>query len=216
MSHFGSKIRALRAERGWSQDELANRAHLHRNTIKKLERVAAEPDDISEKNLLCIASAFKMTVPELKALYQPPMVPQQMGDPGGGIPIINCAPAGNPVDYEHSGLDNGVGYDYIPRIGSGVHDPTAFAFVVVGDSMTPEFQSGDKVVCSPQASISDGDAVFVRFTSELDDACTFKRVYDRGTHVELVPDNRRYVPRLVLKDHIIRMSKAVAKWVTYS
>ena len=215
MSHFGSKIRAMRAERGWSQEDLASRAHLHRNTIKKLERTIASPDELSEKNRLCLASAFEMTTEQFDAQYAPPRVMQQVGDPMGGIPIINRAPAGEPVDYEHMGLDNGIGYDYLPRMGSGVHDATAFAFVVVGDSMSPEFQSGDTVVCSPQADIRDGDAVFVRFTSEHDEACTFKRVYDRGDQVELVPDNRRYQPRMVMKEHISRMSKAVAKWVTY-
>jgi SOS-response transcriptional repressor LexA len=215
MSHFGSKIRALRAERGWSQDDLAQRSHLHRNTIKKIERTAGQPEDLSEKNKYCLAGGFEISVEELVALYQPSPVQQQQGDPAGGVPIINRAPAGDPVDYEHMGLDNGVGYDYIPRIGSGVHDPTAFAFVVVGDSMSPEFQTGDTVVCSPQAVIKDGDAVFVRFTSEGDEACTFKRVYDRGEQVELSPDNRRYQPRVVMKEHIIRMSKVVAKWVVY-
>ncbi len=215
MSHFGSKIRALRAERGWSQEELAQRSELHRNTIKKLERVVATPDDLSAKNKLCLATGFGITVDQLVALYSPSVVQQQRGDPQGGIPIINRAPAGMPIDYEHMGLDNGVGYDYIPRMGSGVHDAAAFAFVVVGDSMSPEFQSGDTVVCSPHAAIKDGDAVFVRFTSERDEACTFKRVYDRGDRVELVPDNRRYQPMMVPKEHISRMSKAVAKWVRY-
>lgn len=215
MSHFGSKIRAMRAERGWSQEELAQRAGLHRNTVKKLERVVAQPSDLSHKNRLCLATAFGMTAEMFEAQHRPAVVAQQVGDPRGGIPIINRAPAGEPVDYEHMGLDNGVGYDYLPRMGSGVHDPTAFAFVVVGDSMSPEFQEGDTVVCSPEAAIRDGDAVFVRLTSEHDEACTFKRVYDRGDHVELLPDNRRYQPRMILKEHIIRMSKAVGKWVIY-
>lgn len=216
MSHFGSKIRALRAERGWSQEELATRALLHRNTIKKIERTVAVPDELSDKNKLCLAGAFEMSVAALQAIWQPATVPQQQGDPAGGIPVINRAPAGEPVDYEHMGLDNGIGDDYLPRMGSGVHDPTAFAFIVVGDSMSPEFQTGDTVVCSPQATIKDGDAVFVRMGSEQDETCTFKRVYDRGEQVELVPDNRRYQPMRVEKEQILRMSKAVAKWVCYT
>jgi repressor LexA len=215
MSHFGSKIRALRAERGWSQEELAQRSELHRNTIKKLERIVATPDDLSAKNKLCLAKGFGINVEQLEALYRPSILQQHRGDPQGGVPIINRAPAGEPVDFEHMGLDNGIGYDYIPRIGSGVHDETAFAFVVVGDSMAPEFQTGDTVVCSPQATIKDGDAVFVRFTPDRDETCTFKRVYDHGDRVELVPDNRRYQPMMVPKEHIARMSKAVAKWVKY-
>ncbi|MCC6580056.1 MAG: LexA family transcriptional regulator [Phycisphaeraceae bacterium] len=215
MAHFGNRIRAARAERGWSQDDLAQRSGLHANTIRKIERTIAEPGDLKESTRLCLAHGLGVTVKELDALYQPAVVPQQQGDPNGGIPVINRAPAGGPVDYEHMSLDAGVGWDYVPRIGSGVHDPTAFAFVVVGDSMMPEFHEGDTVICSPQAAIRDGDAVFVRLGAERDSTCTFKRVFNRGLSVELIPDNRRYPPMLVLKEHIVRMSKVVAKWVRY-
>jgi repressor LexA len=142
-------------------------------------------------------------------------VPQQVGEPGGGIPLINRAPAGEPIDYEHMAMDNGIGTDYVQRLGSGIHDETAFAFIVVGDSMMPEFQDGDTVVCSPQSPIGDGEAVFVRFGSEMDSTGTFKRVFDRGERVELVPDNRRHQPMMVEKSLIVRMSKVVAKWVKY-
>jgi SOS-response transcriptional repressor LexA len=81
--------------------------------------------------------------------------------------------------------------------------------------MTPEFCEVDTVVCSPSSVISDGDAVFVRFGSERDHTCTFKRVFDRGDEVELLPDNRRYTPMIVLKEQIDRMAKVVAKWVRY-
>jgi SOS-response transcriptional repressor LexA len=214
MAHFGSRIRGLRSERNWSQQDLAQRCGLHVNTIQKVERMAGEPADVKAGTMVCLAHGLGMSVAELAALYRP-HVAQTPGDPRGGIPIINKAPAGPPVEYEHLELDNGIGTDYIPRVGSGVHDPTAFAFVVVGDSMSPEFRDGDVVVCSPEEPISDGQAVFVRFGPERDSTCTFKRVFDRGEEVELVPDNRRHQPMIVPKSHIVRMSRVVAKWVRY-
>ena len=71
MAHFGSKIRALRAERGWSQDELARRGVLVlRNTVKKIERTVATPEEL-EKNKLCLATAaFEIDVDQLVALYK--------------------------------------------------------------------------------------------------------------------------------------------------
>lgn len=215
MRHFGSLIRALRAERDWSQDELARRTGLHANTIRRVERTCPDPDDVNESTRRLLAQGFGLTVDELLGHYRRPPIRQQVGAPDGAIPVINRAPAGQPVDYEHKDLDNGVGDDYISRTGSGVHDPTAFAFVVVGDSMAPEFQDGDTVVCSPDTLIADGDAVFVRFSGERDGTCTFKRVYDRGDRIELMPDNRRYQPMIVDKADVARMAKVVAKWVRY-
>jgi len=214
MAHFGSKIRSLRVERGWNQGQLAEYCGLHANTIRKIERTAATLDDLKTTTRKSLLQGFGITRHELEALYRP-HISQLRGDPDGGIPIINCVPAGPPVDYEHMGLDNGLGNDYIPRIGSGVYDPTAFAFIVVGDSMTPEFVEGDTVVCSPETAINDGDAVFVRFDAHHDHTCTFKRVFDRGEQVELLPDNRRHTPLIVDKIAIVRMAKVVAKWVCY-
>ena len=215
MRHFGSLIRALRAERGWSQEDLARRSGLHANTIRKVERTCPEPDHVQESTKVCLARGFELTVEDLLSLYERPTAPQNQGEPSGGIPVVNRAPAGPPLDYEHMELDQGIGWDYVARLGSGVHDPSAFAFVAVGDSMAPEFQDGDTVVCSPQTPIGDGDAVFVRFSAERDNTCTFKRVFDRGDTVELVPDNRRHQPMIVPKEQIVRMSKVVAKWVRY-
>lgn len=214
-TNFGSLIRAMRAERGWSQDQLAAACDLHANTIRKIERTCPAPDDVKPLTRGRLAHGLGLNDEQLLSLYRRPRIPQQQGDPGGGIPIINRAPAGTPMDYEHMELDNGIGTDYIARLGSGVNDPSAFAFEVVGDSMAPEFRDGEIVVCSPQAEIRDGDAVFVRFGSERDHTCTFKRVFDRGETVQLVPDNRRHQPMIASKEQITRMAKVVAKWVRY-
>lgn len=214
MAHFGSRIRALRAKKGLSQEDYASMCGLHPNTVRKVERTCASPDEIKNSTKVCLAHGFDITLNELTALYNP-VIQQNIGDPDRGIPIINSAPAGDPVDYEHMELDNGIGSDYLSRIGSGVNDPNAFAFTVVGDSMTPEFCDADTIVCSPNSVIKDGDPVFVRFASEYEHTCTFKRVFDRGDEVELIPDNRRYSPLIVLKDQIDRMAKVVAKWVRY-
>lgn len=40
---FGRRLRTLRASKGWSQEELAFRAHLHRNYIGGLERGEQNP-----------------------------------------------------------------------------------------------------------------------------------------------------------------------------
>lgn len=54
-AHLSENLRSLRAERGWSQEELAFEAQLHRTYISDLERSARNPSiEIIEK----LAKAF--------------------------------------------------------------------------------------------------------------------------------------------------------------
>lgn len=59
---LGKRIRRLRAERGWSQEVLADLAGLHRNYIGHVERVEVNAGLV---NLEKIAQAFDISVHEL-------------------------------------------------------------------------------------------------------------------------------------------------------
>ena len=41
--HFGERVRALRSARGWSQEELAHRAHRHFTFVSQIERGERNP-----------------------------------------------------------------------------------------------------------------------------------------------------------------------------
>ena len=57
-------MRRLRADRGWSQEELADRAGLHRTYVSGVERMTRNPTvTVLEK----IAVAFSVTIGELTA-----------------------------------------------------------------------------------------------------------------------------------------------------
>lgn len=59
---FAQKVRALRLEKGWSQDELARRADLHRTYIGSIER---NERNVCLLNVERIAKALKVDVRDL-------------------------------------------------------------------------------------------------------------------------------------------------------
>lgn len=59
---FGRRIKELRNEKNWSQNELAERANLHKNYIGMVERGERNP---SLKNIQLIAQAFDMNISDL-------------------------------------------------------------------------------------------------------------------------------------------------------
>ncbi|MBI4672926.1 MAG: helix-turn-helix transcriptional regulator [Chloroflexi bacterium] len=61
-SRFGARIRALRLERGWSQEELAERADLDRTYISGIERGLR---NVALRNIEQLANAFGISLEEL-------------------------------------------------------------------------------------------------------------------------------------------------------
>jgi len=59
---FGKRVKALREANGWSQEELADRADLHRTYISAVERAVRNPTlTVIER----IAKALKISMAEL-------------------------------------------------------------------------------------------------------------------------------------------------------
>jgi transcriptional regulator with XRE-family HTH domain len=64
LKHFGKRVKALRKGKGWSQEELAKRAGLHRTYIGSIER---SERNISLINIERIANALRV---KIKALIE--------------------------------------------------------------------------------------------------------------------------------------------------
>lgn len=59
---FGERIRSLRLERGWSQEQFAEECGFHRTYIGMIERGERNPSLI---NINVFAETFKMSISEL-------------------------------------------------------------------------------------------------------------------------------------------------------
>lgn len=68
MLEFGSRVRARRAEKGFSQEKLAELAGLHRTYVGHVERGEVNP---TLWNILRLASALGVDPAELVAQLQP-------------------------------------------------------------------------------------------------------------------------------------------------
>ena len=59
---FGNRVRELRGERGWSQEDLAERSGLHRNYVGGIERGER---NVGLDNIHALANAFGVRVSRL-------------------------------------------------------------------------------------------------------------------------------------------------------
>jgi len=62
LKRFGQRVKSLRLEKGWSQEELARRADLHRTYIGSIER---HERNVSLLNVERIAKALKVNIKDL-------------------------------------------------------------------------------------------------------------------------------------------------------
>ncbi len=123
------------------------------------------------------------------------------------VPLINRVAAGQPATFTDLDFPARVADDYLAV--PGLDDPDAFATRVYGASMSPDYAEGDIVVFSPTADVTDGCDAFVRLEPEHD--ITFKRVYfdQPDEAIRLQPLNSAFAPRVVPRDHVAGLYKAV-------
>jgi phage repressor protein C with HTH and peptisase S24 domain len=73
-------------------------------------------------------------------------------------------------------------------------DPNAFAIILEGDSMEPEFRAGDNVVFAPNLEPRKGDFAVVKLNSGKVYFKQFERTGPEGSMVKLSSINPNYTP----------------------
>ena len=208
MSDFSARLVALRQRRGYSQEQLALKMGITKQTISNYERDIRSPDrEMIERlaNILDCSVGYIMGTEEeinaqrkldeiradgialaekkLDALLDQPALPSNVRPISKlhhqRVPLIGGVAAGGPIyDPEDAGI----------YVESPV-DADA-AITIHGDSMVPTYLDGDLVYVKACPDVPEG-AVAVVF---LDDEATLKHVYKRPTGLTLWSDNTAYAP----------------------
>lgn len=175
-SDIGKRIAALRRERGYSQDELAEMSQLHRVTLARYETGVLEPGAFA---LTRIADALGVSTDEILCRTEklPPFIPLVKS----AVPIIGEIACGTPITAQQ----NIEGYAELP---DGVR--ADFALRCKGDSMEPTFEQGDLVLIRQQPEVQNGQIAAVGINGEA----TLKRFYKQGDGVTCVAENPAYPP----------------------
>jgi len=115
------------------------------------------------------------------------------------LPLLSSVPGGAPSMIFHP--------DYVEKYITvdNIHDSTAFALEVKGNSMAPKIEDGDIIVVSPKMEARSGDICVVRVSDED----TVKRVKVDEKLVYLIPLNPDYEPMAVKKRDVTFMWRVV-------
>lgn len=152
-----SALDALADRYGLSASGLAKKAGLDATSFNKSKRVAADghlrwP---STESIAKVLDATGASVDEFISL-----VTLKQGRNQQPLPLIGYAQAGAGGFFDDGGFPAGAGWDEVNF--PGIEDKQAYALEVTGDSMSPLYREGDRLIVAPNESIRVGDRVVVK------------------------------------------------------
>lgn len=152
---IGENVKRLREARGWSQEELARKIGITQAAVGKIER-----NEIARsKHLPALARELGVTLHQIDSEFPqditflgkaPQIEPKPFSE--GVIPIYASAEGGNGsiiVSYEP--------VDYEKRPVNLAHVRDAYGFYLVGDSMLPRYEPGERALVNPHLPPRSGD-----------------------------------------------------------
>lgn len=211
--HVGDVVRKLRLERGWTIEELGERAGVNKATVSAIERGES---NAREETLAKLAASLGTTTAGIYAgtattvvVHGETKIPASDVEDGVidvsghtpfDIPVIaegEASPQGSLFWTDEGVLASNV-EDRISRP-RDVTDPRAYGVKVRGDSMLPVFRPGMLLIVSPNVSVTDGDEVYVELLTGERLVKIARRVAG-GWWLESA--NPAYEPRFVKKSEI--------------
>lgn len=192
MATFKERLKALRTEKGWSQQRLADELEISKSSVNMYERGEREP---SFETMEAIADIFNVDMDYLygrtDVKIANPVTPAKSTIPPGFVPLprmvkkplVGRIACGEPITAEQ----NIESYVDVPE---GV--PCDFCLECQGDSMIDAgIHSGDMVYIRIQPEVENGEIAAVR----IGDEATLKKVYYDGESLILMPCNASYLPK---------------------
>ena len=208
LSDTGKTQRAIADAMGVTQSSVSKMLRgefpFDADRLKRVSRALGYSRERLERELRAIIAKRPLSMRVASTSMQETTAPR-------GVPLLAPVAAGS---ANHS-AEIDAPRSTLPITTQAVGDEHAFALEVVGDSMSPLFDEGDIVVCSPRAQWSDGDPCFIEMRDRSD---TIKAVYRLGDgRVELRPLNaRRHRPRVESDDletgRIARIVRVVGRY----
>jgi len=203
-----NNLKKLRKAYGWTLRELSERSGIAISTLGNFENGCT---GISVPVLLKLAHLFQVSLDQLLFGSGEDGLDLNVRKPSL-VPVISWARAGSARDYSDlsSQLD-----EVLP---SECPDENAFALILDGDSMEPEFHAGDRVVFSPNTEPRNGDYVVARFRENADPVYSlgvvfkkYKRVGKYGEKVLLQSLNPIYSDIIKPADEFLFIYPAVSQ-----
>jgi SOS-response transcriptional repressor LexA len=169
-----------------SPEALAARVAIKPETMRKVSKGYQKASD----QLLAALKNLEMSVLEEGMTKRKVVIGEpDIVSPEGfrRVPVLSWARAGSARDYGE--LCRQIG-EWTP---TECQDPNAFALIIEGDSMYPEFIAGDSVVFAPNSEPRNGDVVVCRL-NEVQGVLfrRFRRCGDEGMTIRLESLNSAY------------------------
>jgi repressor LexA len=187
---YGRKLKELRKIEGWTQEQVAKKIGVSKQTYSHYENENRTP---SLKTIRSLAGVYGVDldhvfgdeIKEDSAVYE---VKQFVK-----LPIVGQVSCGN----KELAFEDIEGYEEIPS--SWVNGGEYFFLRAKGDSMIgANITNGDLLLIRKQEEIEDGEIAVVI----VNDEATLKRVYKREGTVILHSENSQYQPIVVSNGHV--------------
>lgn len=214
--HWGSKLKQLREDRGWTQEDLSSRSGISRESIAQYELGYIKT--CPNKSLNAFAHAFDTNTAELSSYFAGGALPSNRIPTGAlirelsqryeaaeiiEVPLLGYVNAGIPAPVEQ--VDLGTVLVCKNELSGAIKLESLFALYVSGDSLIgDDIEDGDIVIIERDSAIIDGKIYILNLNNEFvarhlhNDNGTIILTSSNGKYARITPEELEISGRVVL------------------